>query len=97
MDENPAMNTPHGGRDDEGIRIRAAERRVECPAGVHAAHHDRGQREQRARDVDVPAQQIDARERQILGADHHRHEKVPERGRDGRDQEEEHHDDRRAW
>ena len=47
----------------------------------------------RADDVDVPAQQVDARERQVLRAAHDRHQEVPERRRDRRDQEEEDHHD----
>ena len=47
----------------------------------------------RADDVDVPAQQVDARERQVARADHERDEEVAEHGGDRRDQEEEDHDD----
>ena len=43
-------------------------------------------------DVQIPAQQVDARKRQILGADHDRHQEVSENGRHDRNQEEEHHD-----
>ena len=81
----------HRGGDDEGVRIGGAERRVEGPAGVHAAHDDGGQREERAHDVDVPTQQINAREGQILGADHHWHKEIAEGGRNRRDQEKEDH------
>ncbi len=81
------------GGDDERVRIRAAERRVERPAGVHAAQNDGGQSEGRASDVNVPAQQIDTRKGQVLGADHHRHEEISKRGWDGWYQEEEHHHD----
>ena len=48
---------------------------------------------QPADDVDVPAEQVDPREREVLGADHDRQQEVAERRRDRRDQEEEHHDD----
>ena len=74
------------------MRKGAAVRRVEGPAGIHAAGNHRVQRERRANDVNVPAQQVDARKRQIARADHHRHQKVPQRRRDRRHQEEEHHD-----
>ena len=46
-----------------------------------------------ADDVDVPAQQVDAREREVLRADHDRHQEVAERRRNRRDQEEEDHHD----
>ena len=46
-----------------------------------------------ARDnVQVPAQQIDAREGQVFGAHHQGNQEVSEHRRDRRDQEEEHHD-----
>ena len=44
-----------------------------------------------AEDVDVPARRFSFGKREVLRADHDRHEEVAEHGRDGRDQEEEHH------
>ena len=44
-----------------------------------------------AEEVDVEAQQVDARERDVLRADHDRQEEVAERGGDAGDDEEEHH------
>ena len=78
-------------RDDVGRRRDGAERRVERPAGVDAAGDERVEREQAAEDVDVPAREVQLREREILRADHDRHEEVAEHGRDRRDEEEEHH------
>ena len=43
--------------------------------------------------VQIPAQQVDAREGHVARADHHGHQEIAERRRDRRDQEEEHHDD----
>ena len=75
------------------VRGRGAVRGIERPAGVDAAGERRGQGEDPAQHVDVPAEQVDARERQVLRADHDRDEEVAEHGRDRRDQEEEHHHD----
>jgi len=36
------------------------------------------QEERSGDDVEIPAQQVDARKRKVFGADHQRHEKVPE-------------------
>jgi hypothetical protein len=70
---------------------RRAVRRVERPARVHAAAQRRDQRERAAQDVDVPAEQVDARERQVLGPDHDWDQEVAQHGRNRRDQEEEDH------
>ena len=80
------------GLDDFGVGEGGAEGRVEGPAGIDAAgqhgvhHHDA------ADDVEIPAQQVDAREGEILRADHDRDEEIAEHRGDGRDQEEEDHD-----
>ncbi len=79
-------------RDDVGVRRRRAVRRVERPAGVDAAADHRGEREDAADPVDIQAEQVDARERQVLGADHRRDQEVAEHRGNRRDQEEEHHD-----
>src|SRR3712207_7791496 len=47
-------------------------------------------------DVDVPAQEVDAREGQILRAQHQRQQEVAKRGRDAGNQEEEDHHDSRS-
>jgi hypothetical protein len=44
-----------------------------------------------ADDVEIPAQQIDARKGQIARPDHQRNQKIPQRRRDRRDQEKEDH------
>ena len=79
-------------RNDAGVRRRRAVRRVERPAGVHAAGDHRVDDEDAAEPVDVQTEQIDARKRQILGANHRRDQEVAERRRNRRDQEQEHHD-----
>ncbi len=93
IDEKPVMKTPMPGEDDERVREGRAVGRVERPARVNAARNERPERKQPAEDVDVPAQQIDSREREVFGPDHHGDEKVPEHGGDGRNQEEEDHQD----
>ena len=66
--------------------------RVESPARVDAAgQHDVGH-QGAADDVEIPAQQVDAREGKILRPDHERHQKIAQHRRHDRDQEEEHHD-----
>ena len=45
-----------------------------------------------ADDVEIPAQQVDAGESKILGPDHQGHEKVPQHGGNGRNEEEKDHD-----
>ena len=67
------------GGDDVAVRRRGAVGRVERPAGVDAAAQGRDQREHAAEHVDVPAQQVDAREREILRPDHDRDQEVAER------------------
>ena len=81
------------GGDDVGVRVVRAVGDVEGPARVHPAREHRVHREGRPRHVDVPAQQVEAREGEVLGADHHGDEEIAQGGGDGRDQEEEHHDD----
>ena len=83
----------NAGGDDVGVGVGRAERRVEGPAGIESAHQHGVHRKQAADHEDVPAAQIDFGKRQILGAQHDRHQKISQRGGDGRDQEQEHHDD----
>ncbi len=84
---------PHRGGDDGGVRVGAAVRGVEGPAGVHPAGDHGIESEQGPDGVDVPAQQVDAGEGQVAGPDHHGHQEVPQHGGDRRNQEEEDHDD----
>ena len=66
IDEKPAMKMPSAVSDHVRVRIRAAERRVERPAGIDAARDDRAYSVKiAADDVEVPAQQVDSRKRQI--------------------------------
>ena len=66
--------------------------RVERPAGVRAAGDHPAQREDRARQVEVEAEEVQPRERHVLGAEHDRHQEVPHARRDRRDEEQEDHD-----
>ncbi len=75
-----------------GIAEGGAERRVESPTCIHAAGQDAVQHQiVPAIDVQIPTQQVDARKRQILGADHQGNQEVSQHGRNRRNQEEEHH------
>ena len=82
----------HRGELDVALREHRAVGRVEGPARVEPAGEQRVERDRRPDHVDVPAQQVELREGQVLRPDHQRDQEVPERGRDRRDQEEEHHD-----
>ena len=68
------------GFDDFGVGEGGAEGRVEGPAGIDAAGQHAVQHHDAADDVEIPAQQVDAREGKILGADHHRDQEVAEHG-----------------
>ncbi len=74
-----------------GVAEGRAEGRVESPAGVDAAGEHAVQHQHAGDDVEIPAQQIDARESQVPGADHQRNQKIPQHGGDGGNQEKEHH------
>src|SRR5947209_16407385 len=75
------------------MRILCRKRRVERPAGVDAADDDDQQPDERTDDVEVPAQKIDLRKRQILRTELNRQDEIPQDRRNGRDQEKENHDD----
>ena len=66
--------------------------RVERPAGVEAAEDDRQRREHGADHPQVERQQVEARQRHVLGPHHQRQHHVPDRARDRRDHEQEHHE-----
>ena len=83
---------PQRHRDDRRPSVLGVGR-VERPARVHAARRDRVERDQRARRVDVEAQQVQPRERHVLRADHDGQQEVAHRRRDRRDDEQEHHDE----
>jgi hypothetical protein len=67
-------------------------RRIEGPAGVHAAGQQRINGEKGAAHEQIPACQVQARECQVARPDHHGNEKVAERRRDRGNQKEPHHD-----
>ena len=79
------------GGDHPAIGIGGAVGRVEGPAGVDAAGQHGEEGEQSADHQQIPAQQVDARKRQVARADHHRQEEIAQRCGNGRNQEEEHH------
>jgi hypothetical protein len=85
-DENPQRR-----RDDVAVGGGRTVGRVEGPPGIDSATERGHHREQAAEDVNVPAQQVDARKREILRPDHDRDEEVAENGWNRRDQEEEDH------
>ena len=86
-DEDPGDH-----RHDVPLRIVARQRRVERPARVHAAGEQRVERAGATRHEQVPAHQVDLREREVARADHQRDDEVADRHRCGRHQEEPHHD-----
>src|ERR1700733_40837 len=67
------------------------QRRGEGPAGVHSTEHEGRERKQSADPIEIPAQQIDLREGQVLGSHHDGYQEVPQGGWHRRHQEEEHH------
>src|ERR1039458_5157 len=66
----------------------AAEGSVERPTSVDAAGQHAVQHHHAADDVEIPAEQVDAGEGEILCPDHHGHEEIAECGGGGRNQEE---------
>ncbi len=76
---------------DGGIRIDAAERRVEGPAGVQTAGAEGIQHEAAADDVNVPAEKVDLRKCQVLRADHQGNQEIAEDGGNGGNEEKENH------
>ncbi len=93
MELNPVMKTPSAAREHVGIRIGAAEWRVKRPAGIDAAAENCVESETRSENVDVPAEQIQARKREIARANHHGHQKISEHGGNtGNHEKENHHE-----
>ena len=78
-------------RSYRGIGIDTAQRRVEGPAGVQAAGREGVENEAAAKQVDIPAQEIDLGEGEILGADHERYQEISQDRGNRRDQEEKDH------
>jgi hypothetical protein len=77
MEENPATKMASPASTDFRIGEGGAEGRVEGPAGVDAAGQHAVQHHDAADDVEIPAQQVDAGEGEILGADHQGTRKLP--------------------
>src|SRR5262249_34992538 len=82
----------NAGFDNIRITELRAERTVESPAGIDAAVQQDMNHQNSGNDIEIPAQQVDSRERQIFGPDHQRNEEISQNRRHNRDQEEEHHD-----
>ena len=80
-------------RQHVGVHIVRGQGRGEGPARVHAAGRHGIDGQDAARHVEIPAQQVDLGQRQVLGTDHQRDQKIPQRGRNRWHQEEEDHDD----
>src|SRR6202142_367328 len=74
-----------------GLRELGAERGVESPSRIDAAVENRIDHQRAADDEKIPAQQVDAREGQVLGANYQGDEKVAQHGRYARDHEKEDH------
>ena len=87
-DDEDARQRQHHVAVGEHRRVR----RVKGPARVDSAEEERCQRDHAAGDVEVPAQEVQAREGEVAGADHQRQHEVADHRRDRRDQEQPHHD-----
>ena len=92
MDEKPDNENRQPRFNHFGIAEGRAERRIERPAGVHAAGQHAVHHQCASDDIEIPAQKINAREGQVLRPDHERYQEIPQHSRDGRDQEEKDHD-----
>ena len=75
------------------LRIHGRERRVEGPAGIDPADEQGVEGHRPSQHKEVPAEEIQARKRQIPRADHQGNQKIAERHRHRRHQEEPHHHD----
>src|SRR6516164_6764283 len=74
-----------------GVRIYAAQRRVECPTRVQAAGAERIENERAPDEVDVPAQEIELGKSQIFRTNHERNQKIAKHGRNRWNQKEKNH------
>jgi hypothetical protein len=83
---------PQGHQHHVRVAVSAAVGRVKRPAGVGPAGDDCRNRQHPAEHKNVPARQVELRERQVAGADHHRQQEIAEHGRNRWNQEEENHD-----
>src|SRR4030095_11684325 len=63
------------------------------PPCIDSSRYNRGNCKDASHDEDVPAQQVQSRERQISRSNHHRNQKVSKHGGYGWNQEEKDHDD----
>ena len=79
------------GFNDFCIRVGGAEGYVEGPTCIDASGQHAVKHHHAADNVQVPTQQVDAGECQVLGPDHHWNQKVAQHGRNGWNQEEEDH------
>jgi len=80
------------GFDDFCVGEVRTEGSVERPTRIDAARQHAVQHHHAADDVEIPTDQINPGEREILGPDHQGDEEVAEHGGNGRNQEKEHHD-----
>ena len=75
-----------------GVDVGGTQRRVERPARIHATPDDGVQAQDATHHVDVPTQQVQLGKSQVAGADHHGYQEISQHCGDGRNHEEEHHD-----
>ena len=75
------------------MRIARRKRRIERPTSIDAAGDEHINRKRRARDVKIPRQQVEPRERHVASADHHRQQKISHGRRNRRHQKKPDHDD----
>ena len=89
----PRDKNGQSGRDDVSVQVVRAQRSGKGPARIHAAQGERCQHEYAADDVQIPAQQVDLRKRQVFSAYHDRDQEISDGCRDRGHQEQEDHDD----
>ena len=80
-------------RHDVGIRVSRAVWCIESPTRIHPTHYQGIQGQAAADHVNVPTQEVNARQREVFGPNHQRQDKVAENGRNRGNQEEKDHDD----
>ncbi len=81
------------GTQHVGVEVVRRKRGGKGPSGVHAAADHRVEHRDAASNVQVPAEQVDLGERQVLGPNHDGNKEIAQCGRHRRHQEQKAHDD----
>ena len=88
----PEDEQPGRREHDIGVEVGRAQGGVEGPAGIDSSGNQGEQGESGPDHVDIPTDEVEARERHILGPDHQGQHEVAQRRRHERNEHEEHHD-----